>query len=115
MFETLVGTVRYAPTQLALVFPFEHHTTETNIALSQEPVIMSAAWSNRSGGTVIARHEWKGLSKLRYKLEDWLQKGELEARDSPPLGRRRPGLRERRHVPGSYSVSDDDDSDWVEG
>ena len=76
---------------------------------------MSAAWSNRTGGTVIARHEWKGLSKLRYKLEDWVQKEEQEAGESPPLGRRRPGLRERRHVPGSYNVSDDeDDSDWVE-
>lgn len=75
---------------------------------------MSAAWSNRSGGTVIARHEWKGLSKLRYKLEDWLEKDEQEAGESP-LGRRRPGLRGSRYVPGGYIVSDDDDdSDWFD-
>lgn len=75
---------------------------------------MSAAWSNRSGGTVIARHEWKGLAKLRYKLEDWLDKEQQEAGESP-LRRTRPGLRGRRYVPGSYTVSDDDDdSDWLD-
>lgn len=40
---------------------------------------MSAGWENRSGGTVIARHEYKGLSKMNGALEDWVERQNLEA------------------------------------
>lgn len=37
---------------------------------------MSAGWHL---GTVIARHEYKGLSKTTGALEDWVAKDRLEA------------------------------------
>jgi WD repeat-containing protein 23 len=37
---------------------------------------MSAGWSR---GTDIARHEYKGLSKMSYGLEDWVEKDRQEA------------------------------------
>ena len=51
-------------------------------SLVQEPVLMSAAWGEAHDGTAIARHEWKGLSKLRGRLEDWVDKEEDEAEDA---------------------------------
>lgn len=79
---------------------------------SQEPVMMSAAWSSYNEGTSIARHEWKGLSKMHWKLEDWVQKAQQEAFESS-----RPGSRTQsqttesreQHFPGSFNVSDDDE------
>lgn len=38
---------------------------------------MSAAWSR--SGTDIARHEYKGLSKMAYALDDWVEKDRQEA------------------------------------
>lgn len=40
---------------------------------------MSAGWRNGSGGTVIARHEYKGLSKMAGALEDWVERQKFEA------------------------------------
>lgn len=37
---------------------------------------MSAGWNE---GTVIARHEYKGLSKMNGALEDWIEKDRAEA------------------------------------
>jgi len=37
---------------------------------------MSAGWSR---GTDIARHEYKGLSKMTYSLEDWVERDQQEA------------------------------------
>ena len=51
---------------------------------------MSAAWDSTRGGTAIARHEWKGLSKMLYKLEDWVEKEEQEAEEAS-IGNTRPG------------------------
>ncbi|KAI9507805.1 WD40-repeat-containing domain protein [Russula earlei] len=45
---------------------------------SKEPVLMSAAWSNGDGGSIVARHEWKGLLKIRGALEDHVEKRRLE-------------------------------------
>lgn len=74
--------------------------------------MMSAAWSSYNEGTSIARHEWKGLSKMHWKLEDWVQKAQQEAFESS-----RPGSRTQsqttesreQHFPGSFNVSDDDE------
>jgi WD repeat-containing protein 23 len=47
---------------------------------SQQPVLMSVGWEGgRYGGSIVARHEWKGLSKMGNRLEDWVQKHEAEA------------------------------------
>jgi WD repeat-containing protein 23 len=50
---------------------------------------MSVAWSSGSrGGSVVARHEWKGLLKMPGALEDFVEKRRLESQEqgleSPP-------------------------------
>lgn len=65
---------------------------------SQQPVLMSTGWLGdgwRSReGSAIARHEWKGLSKMRYKLEDHVAKAKAEEQDSS--------------MPGTFTDSDSD-------
>ncbi|KXN88929.1 LEC14B protein [Leucoagaricus sp. SymC.cos] len=81
---------------------------------SQEPVLISAAWSSAEGGSHIARHEWKGLSKMSGRLEDWVQKQREE--DIDTAGRRRSTrLREMAHrrallqsMPGTFNVDGDE-------
>ena len=57
---------------------------------------MSAGWSR---GTDIARHEYKGLSKMTYALDDWVEKDRQEAlernRRSMRSATRRSGYEER--------------------
>jgi WD repeat-containing protein 23 len=42
---------------------------------------MSVAWSSGHGGSVVARHEWKGLLKMPGALEDFVEKQRLESRE----------------------------------
>ncbi|KAI6031543.1 hypothetical protein PISMIDRAFT_392199 [Pisolithus microcarpus 441] len=50
---------------------------------STEPVMMSVGWDDsRTGGSTVARHEWKGLSKMSYSLEDWTEKQRAEGNSS---------------------------------
>ncbi|KAI6161431.1 WD40 repeat-like protein [Pisolithus thermaeus] len=50
---------------------------------STEPVMMSVGWDDsRTGGSIVARHEWKGLSKMSYSLEDWTEKQRAEGNSS---------------------------------
>jgi len=84
---------------------------------SQQPILMSAGWQGSSGwglaeSSVIARHEWKGLSKMRYSLKDHVEKERLETAERtqrmPQLSRI---LSTRLFMPGSYYADDlvDDD------
>jgi WD repeat-containing protein 23 len=58
----------------------------------QEPVLMSVGWSNGYEGSVIARHEWKGLLKMPGALEDLVEKRRLESQEqNARLPRRMPG------------------------
>lgn len=82
---------------------------------AQEPVLISAAWSSAEGGSHIARHEWKGLSKMSGRLEDWVQKQREEEEVDTGGRRRSTRLRELAHrralmrsMPGA--LSDDDDA-----
>jgi WD repeat-containing protein 23 len=59
-------------------------------------MIMSAAWESAGGGSVVARHEWKGLSKFPGALEDWVAKRKEENLSGP------------RRVPGAFESSDED-------
>ncbi|KAI5122355.1 hypothetical protein M0805_004113 [Coniferiporia weirii] len=85
---------------------------------SREPVMFSAAWGAH-GGSTVARHEWKGLSKMGGKLEDWVEKRTDEARENRGQGgisERTPLRRSMRlsnQVPGAYlsNETDDDDDD----
>lgn len=38
---------------------------------------LGTGWGSREG-SVIARHEWKGLSKMNYVLSDYTEKQKLE-------------------------------------
>ncbi|KAI6047837.1 WD40-repeat-containing domain protein [Pisolithus marmoratus] len=50
---------------------------------STEPVMMSVGWEGSpTGGSIVARHEWKGLSKMSYSLEDWTEKQRAEGASS---------------------------------
>ncbi|KAF8910028.1 WD40-repeat-containing domain protein [Gymnopilus junonius] len=85
---------------------------------SQEPVIMSAGWENAHGGTVIARHEFKGLLKLPGGLEDWVERQrQEESEDDSSAPRRSARLRaaaqgHAQHMPGSFYEPDEDDEDF---
>ncbi|KAI0639524.1 WD40 repeat-like protein [Trametes polyzona] len=74
---------------------------------SQQPILMSTGWLGRrwglSEGSVIARHEFKGLSKLRGSLEDWVEQDNAERAER---------ARQRVHrssMPGALSGLDDDE------
>ena len=76
---------------------------------------MSAGWDNKNGGTIIARHEYKGLSKMNGALEDWVERENLETRHAPQGLRRTTRLLqdsrrgESRHVPGAYEPDEDEE------
>jgi len=87
---------------------------------SQEPVLMSAGWESGRGGSRLARHEWKGLSKMGGSLEDYLEK---QAQEGGPGTRRSARLAEaaargRRStgtmMPGTFESENDSDGDWTE-
>jgi WD repeat-containing protein 23 len=72
---------------------------------------MSAGWESGRGGSIVARHEWKGLTRMPGGLEDWVEKHTQEATESPPGSvRRSPRLQRMaaQHVPGAF-VDDDED------
>lgn len=70
----------------------------------QEPVMMSVGWeSTRVGGSVVARHEWKGLSKMAHSLEDWTEKQRTER--AQRAARRAGGY---QRVPGAFDESEED-------
>ncbi len=46
---------------------------------------MSVAWSNGHTGSVVARHEWKGLLKMPGALEDLVEKRRLESQERSAL------------------------------
>ncbi|KAF8846158.1 WD40 repeat-like protein [Paxillus ammoniavirescens] len=70
---------------------------------SKEPVLMSVGWeSARVGGSVVARHEWKGLSKMAYSLEDFTEKRRTER--AQRTARRAPGY---LRVPGGFGEEDE--------
>jgi len=78
-------------------------------SVSQEPVLISAAWSSAEGGSHIARHEWKGLSKMSGQLEDWVQKQQQE---EPEMNRRRRSARLAhraflQNMPGAFNDDED--------
>ena len=71
---------------------------------------MSAGWLGSGWGSreasIVARHEWKGLSKMRYALPDYVEKQKAE-RDERAL--RRSLLRGGPAMPGSFGGDSDDD------
>lgn len=78
---------------------------------SKEPVLLSAAWSeNENGNSTVARHEWKGLSKMNGRLEDWVSKQNEESQELERQAARGPRRSQRligRVLPGAYEEDDD--------
>ncbi|KAF4573324.1 hypothetical protein EYR40_003596 [Pleurotus pulmonarius] len=78
---------------------------------SHEPVLMSAGWDGGRGGSSLARHEWKGMSKLR-RLEDVVEKERQESTSSPHRRSNRLSTSLRgslqRTLPGAFIDYDDD-------
>ena len=63
---------------------------------------MSVAWSGGGhGGSVVARHEWKGLLKMPGALEDFVEKQLLESQEQRTTG------------PGSMSGHLDSDDEYM--
>ncbi|KAI0053436.1 WD40 repeat-like protein [Auriscalpium vulgare] len=48
---------------------------------SREPVLMSAGWESGRGGSMVARHEWKGLAKMPGALEDYVTRHRAETEE----------------------------------
>ncbi|KAI0328495.1 WD40 repeat-like protein [Cubamyces sp. BRFM 1775] len=73
---------------------------------SQQPILMSTGWLGRrwglSEGSVIARHEFKGLSKLGGSLEDWVEKNNAERSE-----RVRRGATSYLGMPGAFDMEED--------
>lgn len=66
---------------------------------------MSVGWeSSRVGGSIVARHEWKGLSKMAYSLEDFTEKQRTER--AQRIVKRAAGY---RRVPGAFQEEDSDE------
>ena len=63
---------------------------------------LGLGWGSREG-SVIARHEWKGLSKMNNSLPDFVEKQKVE-RDERAL--RRSLL---RGIPGYFGEDSDED------
>ncbi|KAJ7157164.1 WD40 repeat-like protein [Mycena filopes] len=82
---------------------------------SREPVLMSAGWESGRGGSRVARHEWKGLTKMAGSLEDWVVKQTQEARENTT--RRSARLQDlsarsrRETMPGTFESDDSDQLD----
>ncbi|KIK70586.1 hypothetical protein GYMLUDRAFT_32627 [Collybiopsis luxurians FD-317 M1] len=84
---------------------------------SQQPALISAAWESQRHGSTLARHEWKGLSKMSNSLQDWEEKRRQEGAERESSNRRSGRVREqtlrRLLMPGTYvDVDDDDDEDY---
>ncbi|KAK0198745.1 WD40-repeat-containing domain protein [Armillaria mellea] len=98
-----------------------HHNTNRRVCVrdvswhSQEPVMMSAGWDSGHGGSILARHEWKGLSKMNGSLEDWVTREESERHATENVRRSSRLATQRRRdftlIPGSYLDEDEDDED----
>ncbi|KAJ6486064.1 WD40-repeat-containing domain protein [Mycena vitilis] len=100
--------------------PGRVHGQESNVCVrdvswhSQQPVLMSAGWENGRGGSRVARHEWKGLSKMGGSLEDWVEKQHAQAQEGSTPTRRSTRLQQlaargrRTTMPGSFETGDSD-------
>ncbi|KAJ7757545.1 WD40 repeat-like protein [Mycena metata] len=91
---------------------------ETNVCVrdvswhSQEPVLMSAGWESGRGGSRVARHEWKGLTKMAGSLEDWVVREHQEAKEKENVTRRSARLQQasaqrRETMPGTFESDDE--------
>jgi DDB1- and CUL4-associated factor 11 len=81
---------------------------------TKQPILMSAGWLGNFGyamseSSIIARHEWKGLSKMGYNLADHVEKERLQAQERQANMRQSVMTAQRvLQMPGAYGLLDDD-------
>jgi len=75
---------------------------------TQEPVMLSVGWESGRGGSIVARHEWKGLSKRPGALEDLVEKARQERLDPSRRWRVRQTQRQPRQLPGTFEEDSED-------
>ncbi|KAJ7492078.1 WD40-repeat-containing domain protein [Mycena latifolia] len=117
--KTLPMTFDPSAPELGSTHGLDSHVCVRDVSWhSQEPVLMSAGWESGRGGSRVARHEWKGLSKMGGSLEDWVEKNAQEEprRSSRQEGPRRSSRLEqlsararRATMPGTFESDDSDD------
>jgi WD repeat-containing protein 23 len=74
--------------------------------------MMSVAWSSAGrGGSVVARHEWKGLSKMPRALEDFVEKERLESQEQYSTGGPRSTLGHLDSDDDEYMHESDEEED----
>lgn len=78
-----------------------------DLRILQQPILMSAGWLGGGWGSnessVIARHEWKGLSKMQYSLEDYVEQQQSERTER---AQRRAAT---RAMPGTFRIESDEE------
>jgi len=71
---------------------------------------MSAGWESGRGGSIIAKHHWKGLSKMHGHLEDWVEKHRNEQEESSARQRSTSSTRVRHtHLPGAFDDEEEEE------
>ncbi|KAF5392627.1 hypothetical protein D9757_002331 [Collybiopsis confluens] len=82
---------------------------------SQQPALISAAWESQRHGSTLARHEWKGLSKMSNSLQDWEERRRQEGAEMNGTSRRSTRIREqtlrRLLMPGTFIGEDAEEND----
>ncbi|ESK84092.1 wd repeat protein [Moniliophthora roreri MCA 2997] len=79
---------------------------------SEQPVLISAAWEGTRSGSTLARHDWKGFSKMSGNLDDWNEKQRLESEERRNRDPWSSAGRLRSRMPGTfYAELDGDDED----
>ncbi|KAI0778307.1 WD40 repeat-like protein [Trametes elegans] len=83
---------------------------------SQEPILMSTGWLGRrwglSEGSIIARHEFKGLSKRKGGLEDWVEQQTAERAERAQRRSQRSGMPGSFDTEGGSDTMDSSDSEY---
>ena len=69
--------------------------------------MLSAAWGS-NGESTVARHEWKGLTKLGNKLEDWVEKNRAEGEERRIAARTLPGAYHHSEESEYIATSDEE-------
>ncbi|OJA12343.1 hypothetical protein AZE42_02787 [Rhizopogon vesiculosus] len=90
--------------------PFEPNIDRSTVCVrdvswnGNEPMMMSAGWDGgrSSSKSIVARHEWKGLPKMSYSLQNWEEKQRLERNER--AARRGRLVR----LPGSFDDEEED-------
>ena len=72
---------------------------------------MSVGWSSGHGGSVVMRHEWKGLLKMQGALEDWVEKQRLERQEQSASADRLGHVQDHTDSDSDYTAGSEEDDE----